>query len=1032
MIITSIPVAISRLLKSALCLGLYLLAALPADAVVITIPTSPATDTTSFVPTNRRYAYSATRMIFTSAEIGATGTVTHLSFYKSSGAVSTSVNYIDILMRETISTTVTTAFPDTSSTSGYKRVYTSGPIDNGSSSGWTTVTLSTDPTKIFTYSGGTNNLDIIVIKTNYEAPTSSAGSYPIYTYTTTTGINSTAYYHGAGAIGSTFTAVSSKRPNIQLTIENTCAGKPAGGSVTGPATSVCPDVNFTLNGTGVTFGTGMHYQWQSRNAGSGAYANMTADDTFVNLTTKTLVNKDYRLVSTCTLSGQSDTSTPIRVNVLAVPVVSAATDTTVCIGGSVLLTTTSVSGATYTWFKDGVTTGITGTSYNATTSGVYTVRASTSSCSGTFSNGKKVTVNPLPTATISALSATTFCDGNNVMLQAVTATGMNYQWQRGTTDISGATSDGYSVTTSGSYRVKVTDASTSCFAYSSPISVTVNPTPAAFTISGAGGATSYCAAGSLTMSTTPVSGLSYQWEWSTGDIGGATSASYTATAPESYTLIAVLGSCSTKSNTIAVKQNPLPVATLSPSGPISFCSGDSLKIQATTASGQSYEWLESGTPIPGAPPLDYYWTKTAGKFSVKITITATGCSDISAPLDVSLISPTVPIVSADGPTHFCVGGDVTLNGTIDVGLSPQWQESGLDLAGETAISFTTSTAGTYRLKVTNGVGCAAYSEPVTVVVNPLPSASISVGGPLSICNGETATLTASIDPKHSYQWKESGTDLPGATRNPLYVTTAGDYSVQITDSNGCQATSGEVTIDVKMVTPFHITPHGNTYFCEGEKLMLSTQHGFTSYQWYHNGTYIPGATDTMVYVSKTGKYTVKVQDPVNSCFGTSAGYNILVIATPDSPVIVQSGMRLSAPGFSGVSYQWFRNGLPISGATDSFIFISRDGIYAVEVTNEQDCSNRGILNVTGTGIEDNTITADQIRVYPNPAQDHLNIEAPAGVTVTLTDIQGKTLFRQTDARSIDMAPMAAGMYLIIFTDKHNRTIGSEKISKSGY
>lgn len=995
----------------------------PSSAVVVTIPSTPGTDTTSFTPTNRRTSYSAARMLFSPSEVGTTGTITHLAFQKASGATSTSINYITIYMKESTTSTLTTAVPSGFPT-GYIRVYNSSYIDNTMTSGWTTIALSTTAGEIMTYSGGSNYLDIVVVKTTAETGTTN---FPVYNCHNTSGSIS-AYYHSSSALGSSFTTTSAKRPNVQLTIENTCAGKPAAGLISGPSTAVCSGASFSLTGTGLTLGTGMKYQWQSRSSGFGAFTNTSAVDTFTTLTTSTTFNRDYRLYSVCTLSGQSDTSAPVTISVVNPSTISALSDTTFCIGGSVTLNATTSSGITYTWFNGAVNTGVTGNTYVATTSGTYSVRASTTSCSGLFSNTKTVTVNPLPPAIITPLSSTTFCDGLSVTLQASTGAGLAYQWQRGGVDIFGATSSSYTATVSGNYRVRVTNTSTTCNVFSSVTTVTVNPMPMKPVIGGAGGKTSYCESGSLVLNTIPTSGISYQWRNTSGTIVGATSSSYTAYSAGTYTLTATLGSCSIDSDPLTITEDPLPTAIITPSGSVSFCNGDSLRVNATTSTGVSYQWLESGTPISGLTNDEVY-LKTAGTYSVEVTNTATGCKDESSTLTISIITPSLPTISAAGPTVFCSGSSVTLNASIGVGLLAQWQNAEVDIIGETATSYVASTSGDYRMKVTNGVGCAAYSSPIRVVVNPLPDNTTSVSGGTDICNGETAIILASTKTGYTYQWRNLGIDIPGETSNPFYAKTAGTYSVHIVDSNGCQINSSDVVITVKFVSPFYIHPYGNTFFCDGEKTKLATQSGFTSYQWYLNGVFIPGATDTFVYADKNGKYSVRVQDPLNSCFANSLGFNIIVIPAPDTPFITQAGTRLST-SVKDVFYQWYKDGTAIAGATDSFITtIGVGGIYKVVVTNISDCSKSAEIDLNVTGIEEGISTTYYVKVYPNPTQDKLNIEAPKGLTVSLVDLQGRVLFQNKDAQQIDMSQFASGIYIIQFADEKGQIIATEKISK---
>jgi|GEM_PF-6971770 len=992
-------------------------------AIVVTVPATPGTDTTSFTPTNRRTTFSAARMLFSAAEIGTTGTITHLAFQKASGAVTTSVNYITVYMKEVTSSSITTAVPAGFPT-GYTRVYNSGYIDNSMSSGWTTIPLSVTAGEIMTYSGGSNYLDIIVVKTSAETGTSS---FPVYNCHTSSGPVS-AYYFGSSILGSSFSTTTTKRPNIRLTIENTCAGKPAAGSISGPSTAVCTGENFTLTGTGLTLGTGMKYQWQSRSAGFGAYINTSVADTFTTLTTSTSFNRDYRIYSYCSLSGQSDTSAPITINVVNPSVISALADTTFCVGGSVTLNATTSTGITYTWFNGAVNTGVTGSTYVANTSGTYSVRASTSSCSGVFSNTKTVTVNPLPPALITPLSSTTFCDGASVVLEASTGTGLVYQWQRGGVDIFGATSSSYNATTSGNYRVKVTNSSTGCTVFSSVTTVTVNPMPIKPVIGGAGGKTSYCESGSLVLNTIPTSGISYQWKNTSGIISGATSSSYTAFSPSTYVLTATLGSCSVDSDPLVITENPLPTAVITPSGSVSFCNGDSLKVDASTSTGVTYQWLESGLPISGLTSSTVY-LKNAGVYSVQVTNTTTGCNDVSSALTIAIITPTLPTIAAAGPTVFCAGGSVSLNATIGSGLIAQWQNAELDIAGETSVTYVASSSGEYRMKVTNGVGCAAYSAPIKVVVNSLPDNTVSVSGGTDICNGETSIILAPTKAGYTYQWRNLGVDIPGETKNPFYAKTAGTYSVHVLDSNGCQSNSSDVVITVKFVAPFYIHPYGNTFFCDGEKTKLATQSGFTSYQWYLNGVFIPGATDTFVYADKNGKYSVRVQDPTNGCLATSLGFNIVVIPAPDTPFITKVGTRLST-SVKDVFYQWYKDGTAIAGATDSFITTTGvGGIYKVVVTNIRDCSKSAEIDLNATGIDNAVSTTYYVKIYPNPTQDKLNIEAPKGLIISMVDLQGRVLYQIKDAQQIDMSEYASGIYIIQFADENGQIIATEKISK---
>jgi hypothetical protein len=107
-----------------------------------------------------------------------------------------------------------------------------------------------------------------------------------------------------------------------------------------------------------------------------------------------------------------------------------------------------------------------------TTSGTYiqTYTRSTG-CDSTLT--LNLTVNPIPSPSISASGPLTFCDGMTVMLNANAGSGLTYQWKKNGISILGATSNAYTASQSGSYTVEETNSS-NCSAASSPQVVTVN------------------------------------------------------------------------------------------------------------------------------------------------------------------------------------------------------------------------------------------------------------------------------------------------------------------------------------------------------------------------------------------------------------------------------------------------------------------------------------------------------------------------------------------------------------------------------
>jgi hypothetical protein len=144
------------------------------------------------------------------------------------------------------------------------------------------------------------------------------------------------------------------------------------------------------------------------------------------------------------------------------------------VAGSVTLTSSAASGNQ--WYLGGTAIGgATGQSYTASAAGDYTVTVTGAGGCNATSAATTVTVNPTPsTPTISADGATTFCEGQTIILSDPTATG-TMQWYYNSSPVSGGTLNNLAATASGTYNLQVSNGT--CSVNSNTISVTVNPAP---------------------------------------------------------------------------------------------------------------------------------------------------------------------------------------------------------------------------------------------------------------------------------------------------------------------------------------------------------------------------------------------------------------------------------------------------------------------------------------------------------------------------------------------------------------------------
>jgi glucuronoarabinoxylan endo-1,4-beta-xylanase len=170
---------------------------------------------------------------------------------------------------------------------------------------------------------------------------------------------------------------------------------------------------------------------------------------------------------------------------------------------------------------------------------------------------------------------------------------------------------------------------------------------------------------------------------------------------------------------------------------------------------------------------------------LKATCTG-GFTSLSNELTVTVNALPQATITPAGPTTFCSGGSVVLNGPVAANRAYQWKKGSNNIAGATLSSYTATAKGNYKLVVTNtATGCSKTSDGVEVTVNALPTATITPQGPTTFCEGGSVVLQANTGAGLSYKWKKGSNFISGATQSAYTATEQGNYKVEVTDANGC-------------------------------------------------------------------------------------------------------------------------------------------------------------------------------------------------------------------------------------------------------
>jgi hypothetical protein len=503
----------------------------------------------------------------------------------------------------------------------------------------------------------------------------------------------------------------------------------------------------------------------------------------------------------------------------------------------------------------------------------------------------------------------------------------------------------YTATASGNYTVRVS--ASGCQATSAGVSVTVNPSPSS-TVT-AGGPTAFCVGGSVTLNAATGSGYTYQWQNNGSPIGGATNASYTATATGNYSVVVTLGSCTVTSATTAVTASPAPTAAITAGGATTFCSGSSVVLNANTGTGYTYQWFRDGNTIGGATNASYTAT-VAGSYTVRVTLGT--CNSTSAGTTVTVNPSPTATISAGSATTFCTGGTVVLNASTGTGYTYQWYNNGNPVSGATNASYTANSSGNYTVRITAS-GCETTSAATAVTVNPIPAATITPNGATAFCNGGSVTLVANSGSGYTHQWFNNGNAISGATNNTYAATASGNYTVRVTAA-GCEATSAATTVTVSPAPVATVTAGSALSFCSGNSVVLSanTGTGYT-YQWYRDGNAIGGATNSSYTAGNSGNYTVLIT--LGTCNSTSSGTAVTVLPSPVVTVTPASStiqkfqtQTLAASG--AATYNWASQpALVGSTASSGTVRPLTTTTYIIEGTGANGCKSTSTATVIVIG-----------------------------------------------------------------------------------
>ena len=697
----------------------------------------------------------------------------------------------------------------------------------------------------------------------------------------------------------------------------------------------------------------------------------------------------------------------------------------------------------YSWnFGDGTAVSSAASpTHNYPTSGTYTVTliATQGSCADTLRRTNYITVynNPL-----SSFSTSSVCLGDSSRFTNLSSSSLDpiisYTWNYGDGN-SATTTAPHLYSSSGSYNVILTVVTAHC-SDDTTIVTSVSPGPITnFSTPITSGCGSVNASFLNSTTGTPI------YSWNFGDGSAVSSAAspthnYSTSGTYTVTLIATQGSCADtlrRTNYITVYSQPK--ASFSAN---TVCQGDTTRFvdlsQGNGSTISSYNW-NYGDGNSSLSTLSHLYS-ASGTYNVILNVGNANCFDDTT-ITVT-INPFPVINFSSSVTRACDSLTTAFTNSTSGASSYNWSFGDGTTSTNNNPTHTYSTTGQFSvlLSATSTFGCTAtkvYTNLISVKSTPVPVFS---SNKTAICPGDCISFTdQTIGTNTSWQWQfRNGNPSASISTNPASVcySTIGNYDVTLTVSNGnCTATTVKTEM-IKVVNcgakPTASFVSSDTNLCGGSCIsFVDLSLNATSWQWK-----FPGAIPT----------TSSIESPINICYSAAGSYPVTLIVGNTTgydtvnvsslinvssplpiPTFTQSGNLLTAS--SGLTYQWYYNNIPISGATSQQYTATLSGPYSVKVFDRNGCSAQSAQsNVSLVGI-DELQDGLTFSVFPNPANEFITIltrEFVDGkVLVELTDILGQHLISITDKNclsgtewKLDVSSFSAGIYFIRITNDH--------------
>ena len=424
-----------------------------------------------------------------------------------------------------------------------------------------------------------------------------------------------------------------------------------------------------------------------------------------------------------------------------------------------------------------------------------------------------------------------------------------------------------------------------------------------------------------TATASPAGGTApFTFSWTSGQ----STSSVSNLCAGNYTVTVTDGATATTTQTVSIAQPTALTSTASSTATACGSSNGTAAVMVAGGTGSyTYLWNPGGQSTSSVSGL------SPGNYSATIT-DANGCTQ----------TQTVSITNSNGPNAVMSQVNVLCNGqctgtasAVASGGAQPYSYSWTN--GQSTSAANNLCAGSYSVTVSDNLGCS--STQVVTITQPAVI-SLTLSSTPAVCTSATGTGSVSASGgsgPYAYLWNPSAASTSAASG-----LSAGNYSVTVTDANGCPKTQTVTVSSISSLT-VGITATQTGCATNSGTAAANPGNGTAPYSYSWNN-----AQTTQVATGlAAGNYTVTITD-TNGCTQTqtvsitqTAG---LVASASASSYSITAGLGVTLTAGGGGTYVWS------TGQTTSVIYVmpSTTSIYCVFVTDASNCTDSICITIS--------------------------------------------------------------------------------------